>query len=88
MKSRCEASRRSKSLASGGAGGPASVISSQAPSSTAFSFKSDFNGKKAKILQTIRQIDDQKMGIVKSAVFQNLLSCLDVEISRADMDQC
>jgi len=40
----------------------------------------DFNGKKAKIIQTLKQIDDLKSGVVKTIVFKNLLACLDVEI--------
>ena len=45
----------------------------------------DFNGKKAKIIQTLKQVDDIRSGVVKTSVFQNLLSCLDVEIDAADM---
>ena len=48
----------------------------------------DFNGKKAKIIQTLKQIDDMKSGVVKSVVFRNLLSCLDVELEEADFAEC
>ena len=44
----------------------------------------DYNGKKNKIIQTLKQVDDMKSGVVKSNVFLNLLSCLDVEIDQAD----
>ena len=44
----------------------------------------DFNGKKAKIIQTLKQIDEFRSGVVKSAVFQNLVSCLDVEVDEKD----
>ena len=44
----------------------------------------DFNGKKAKIIQTLKQIDEFRSGVVKSAVFQNLVSCLDVEVDAND----
>jgi len=40
----------------------------------------DFNGKKSKIIQTLKQIDDVRSGVVKTLVFTNLLACLDVEI--------
>ena len=39
-------------------------------------------------MHTLRQIDDNRMGVVKSAVFQNLLNCLDVEMSNAEMRRC
>ena len=42
----------------------------------------DYNGKKAKIIQTCRQIDDMRGGVVKTVVFQNLLNCLDVVLDR------
>ena len=45
----------------------------------------DFNGKKAKIIQTLKQSDDIRSGVVKTSVFQNLLSCLDVEIDASDL---
>ena len=45
----------------------------------------DFNGKKAKILQTLKGIDEMKSGICKTEVFLNLLDCLDVEISDEDL---
>ena len=48
----------------------------------------DFNGKKAKIIQTLKQIDDLKSGVVKTAVFKNLLSCLDVELDEAAFEEC
>ena len=48
----------------------------------------DFNGKKAKIIQTCRQIDDQKSGCVKTIVFQNLLNCLDVQLDRNEWNEC
>lgn len=48
----------------------------------------DYNGKKQKIIQTCRQIDDMKSGVVKAVVFSNLLSCLDVEVERADFVEC
>ena len=83
-----DSNRRSRSLA----GGPLSVAStqnagagaSQAPSSV---FRSDYNGKKSKILHTLKQIDDTRMGVVKSPVFQNLINCMDVELTNADMAQ-
>jgi len=45
----------------------------------------DFNGKKAKIIQTLRQIDDMKTGVIKTNIFQNLLNCLDVEVDKAEL---
>ena len=48
----------------------------------------DFNGKKAKIIQTLRQIDELKTGVVKTVVFQNLLNCLDLEVDRDDLLDC
>lgn len=48
----------------------------------------DFNGKKAKIIQTLKQIDDLKSGVVKTVVFKNLLSCLDVELDEAAFEEC
>lgn len=45
----------------------------------------DFNGKKAKILTTLRGIDEMKSGICKTDVFLNLLDCLDCNISAEDM---
>ena len=84
-----DSSRRSRSLAAG----PLSIASSQQAGATASQaaassvFKNDYNGKKAKILHTLKQIDDSRMGVIKSAVFQNLLNCMDVELSNADMNQ-
>jgi len=46
----------------------------------------DFNGKKAKILHTLKQIDDIRSGYVKLVVFQNLLSCLEVEVEPELLD--
>ena len=40
----------------------------------------DFSGKKLKMLQTLRNVDELRSGIVKLQVFQNLLECLDVEV--------
>ena len=57
---------------------------SQAASSV---FRNDYNGKKSKIHNTLKQIDDSRMGVVKSAVFQNLLNCMDVELTNSDMVQ-
>ena len=48
----------------------------------------DFNGKKSKIIQTLKQVDDLRSGMVKLVVFQNLLSCLDVEVDEKEMEDC
>ena len=48
----------------------------------------DFNGKKAKIIQTCKQIDEGNTGVIKVPILQNLLNCLDVAISPADMSAC
>ena len=48
----------------------------------------DFNGKKSKIIQTLKQIDDMRSGVVKTSVFTNLLSCLDVEVDEGDYEEC
>ena len=47
----------------------------------------DFNGKKAKIIQTLKQIDEFRSGVVKSVVFQNLVGCLDVEVDANDFQE-
>ena len=47
-----------------------------------------FNGKKAKVIQTLRNVDELKSGVVKTVIFQNLLSCLDVEIDQDDLADC
>ena len=49
--------------------------------------QNDFNGKKAKIIQTLKHIDEFRSGVVKSAVFQNLVSCLDVEVDAQDFQE-
>ena len=45
----------------------------------------DFNGKKAKILTTLKGLDEMKSGICKTDVFLNLLDCMDVQISEEDL---
>ena len=45
----------------------------------------DYNGKKSKIIQTLKQIDDIKSGVVKTVVFENLLRCLEVDLDSADL---
>ena len=45
----------------------------------------DFNGKKAKMLTTLKGIDEMKRGICKTDVFLNLLDCMDVQISEEDL---
>lgn len=55
---------------------------------TTISQPTDFNGKRAKIIQTCRQIDDIKSGLVKTVVLANLLNCLDVSIDRAEFLEC
>ena len=47
----------------------------------------DFNGKKAKIIQTLKQIDEFRSGVVKSVVFQNLVGCLEVEVDANDFQE-
>ena len=47
----------------------------------------DFHGKKSKIIQTLKQIDDLKSGMVKFNVIANLLTCLDVEIDQVELDE-
>ena len=44
----------------------------------------DFNGKKGKIVMTLKGIDEIKSGICKADVFFNLLNCLDVDIDNDD----
>ena len=44
----------------------------------------DFNGKKSKIVLTLKGIDEIKSGLCKADVFYNLLNCLDVEIAEGD----
>lgn len=44
----------------------------------------DFNGKKNKIIVTLRGIDELRSGLCKSDVFYNLLNCLDVEVADED----
>ena len=44
----------------------------------------DFNGKKGKIVMTLKGIDEIRSGLCKSDVFFNLLNCLDVEVDAAD----
>ena len=48
----------------------------------------DFNGKKARIIQTLKQVDDLKSGVVKTVIFKNLLECLDVEVDATDLAEC
>ena len=62
----------------------ASQMRSIAPSM----MNNDFNGKKQKIIQTCREIDDMKSGVIKTNVFQNLLSCLEVEVQQEDLAEC
>ena len=68
-----------------------SVVSclSQRPSVAASSLMlHDYNGKKSKIIQTCRQIDEGSIGVIKVPIMQNLLNCLDVNLSQADMSEC
>ena len=44
----------------------------------------DFNGKKNKIIVTLRGIDECRSGLCKSDVFYNLLNCLEVEVADED----
>ena len=44
----------------------------------------DFNGKKNKIVMTLRGIDEIRSGLCKTDIFYNLLNCLDVEIAEED----
>ena len=44
----------------------------------------DFNGKKNKIVMTLRGIDELRSGLCKTEIFYNLLNCLDVEIAEDD----
>lgn len=48
----------------------------------------DFNGKKYRMLQTLKQVDDIKSGVVKAVVFQNMLSCLDVDLDPVELAEC
>lgn len=48
----------------------------------------DFNGKKSKIITTLRQIDELRSGVVKQSVFENILTCMDVELEQDDLDEC
>jgi len=48
----------------------------------------DFNGKKQKIIQTCRQVDEGHTGVIKVGILQNLLSCLDVILGKGDMINC
>jgi hypothetical protein len=40
----------------------------------------DFGLKKQRALLTLKQIDEQQCGVVKAAVFMNLLHCMDMTI--------
>ena len=48
----------------------------------------DFNGKKSKIIQTLRQLDEAKSGLVKQSIFENIIGCLDVKLDQEDLDEC
>ena len=62
----------------------ASQMRSVAPSM----MNNDFNGKKYKIIQTCREIDDMKSGVIKTNIFHNLLSMLEVEVQHEDLAEC
>ena len=47
----------------------------------------DFNGKKTKILQTLRQLDELKSGVIKQSIFENILGCLDVQLDHEELDE-
>ena len=47
----------------------------------------DYCGKKQKILQTLKQIDDIRGGVVKAVVFENMLNCLDVDVDPAELSE-
>jgi hypothetical protein len=40
----------------------------------------DFGAKKARAMLTLRQVDEQRSGIVKASVFMNLLNCMDITL--------
>ena len=44
----------------------------------------DFNGKKSKVMMTLKGIDEIRSGICKADVFFNLLNCLDIEMDHED----
>ena len=44
----------------------------------------DFDGKKAKILATLRSIDDVKSGMVRFEVLSDLIGCLEMNITKDD----
>ena len=48
----------------------------------------DYSGKKSKIIQTCRQIDEGRTGVVKVSIFLNLLNCLEVELSLQEFQDC
>ena len=48
----------------------------------------DFNGKKSKIIQTLRQVDETKSGLVKQSILENIIGCLDVQLDQDDLDEC
>jgi hypothetical protein len=47
----------------------------------------DFGSKKARALQTLRQVDEQKGGIVKATVFMNLLNCMDMTLDEDALNE-
>ena len=47
----------------------------------------DFNGKKSKMLQSLRQLDELKSGVIKQSVFENILGCLDVQLDQVELDE-
>ena len=50
--------------------------------------KNDFNGKKFKIIQTLRQIDEMNTGVIKSDLFHSILKCLNLEIEPKAFEEC
>ena len=50
--------------------------------------QNDFNGKKSKIIQTLRQLDELKSGVVKQSIFENIIGCLDVQLEQEELDEC
>lgn len=45
----------------------------------------DFDGKKSKILSTLRTIDNVKSGMVRFDVLSDLIGCLEMDIRREDV---
>lgn len=40
----------------------------------------DFGSKKTRALLTLKQVDEQRSGIVKANVFMNLMNCMDISL--------